>query len=165
MYLDIKNIINYYSKLESTKLRKTLLNEIDKNKKDYNFLKKIKLPDVIFSKNNIYEFEERFTKINFITIKKTVGDIVEIGVEKKSRFLDNKIILITNADPGYDFIFNYKIKGLVTMYGGSNSHMAIRCLEQNIPAAIGVGKLKYQEVLNSRKMSLDCLKEKLYVIN
>ena len=80
-------------------------------------------------------------------------------------FLDNKLILITNADPGYDFIFNYKIKGLITMYGGSNSHMAIRCLEQNIPAAIGVGKLKYQEVLNSHKMSLDCLKEKLYVIN
>ena len=51
------------------------------------------------------------------------------------------------------------------MYGGSNSHMAIRCLEQNIPAATGVGKLKYQEVLNSHKMSLDCLKEKLYVIN
>ena len=164
-YLDIKNIINFYSKLESTKLRKTLLDEIYKNKKDYDFLKKIKLPDVIFSKKNIYEFEERFTKINFITNKKTVGDVVEIGVEKKSRFLDNKLILITNADPGYDFIFNYKIKGLITMYGGSNSHMAIRCLEQNIPAAIGVGKLKYQEVLNSHKMSLDCLKEKLYVIN
>ena len=121
-YLDIKNIINFYSKLESTKLRKTLLDEINKNKKDYNFLKKIKLPDVIFSKKNIYEFEERFTKINFITNKKTVGDVVEIGVEKKSRFLDNKLILITNADPGYDFIFNYKIKGLITMYGGSNSH-------------------------------------------
>ena len=43
------------------------------------------------------------------------------------------IICIENADPGYDFIFNYKIKGLITKFGGSNSHMAIRCLEKIYP--------------------------------
>ena len=35
--------------------------------------------------------------------------------------------------------FSHKIKGLVTKYGGFNSHMSIRCSELNIPAAIGVG--------------------------
>ena len=36
------------------------------------------------------------------------------------------------------------------MYGGSNSHMAIRCLELNLPAAIGVGKLNYENILRKR---------------
>ena len=43
--------------------------------------------------------------------------------------LKNKIILIENADPGYDWIFSHKIIGLVTKYGGANSHMTIRCSE------------------------------------
>ena len=30
-----------------------------------------------------------------------------------------------------------KIKGLITKYGGVNSHMAIRCAELSVPAAIG----------------------------
>ena len=51
------------------------------------------------------------------------------------------------------------------MYGGSNSHMAIRCLEQEIPAAIGIGNLKYQQILKSKKILLDCNKKKLLGLN
>ena len=40
--------------------------------------------------------------------------------------LDNKIVCINGADPGYDFIFDHKIIGLITEYGGANSHMSIR---------------------------------------
>ena len=47
--------------------------------------------------------------------------------------LTNKIIIIESADPGYDWIFNYNIKGLITKYGGANSHMAIRSAEKSIP--------------------------------
>ena len=55
--------------------------------------------------------------------------------------LKDKLVLIENADPGYDWLFNiFKIKGLITKFGGSNSHMAIRCNELQIPAAIGVVK-------------------------
>ena len=78
--------------------------------------------------------------------------------------MDDKIVLIKNADPGLDYIFNYKIRGLITMYGGSNSHMAIRCLELNIPAAIGIGKIKYEDILLSKKLMMDCSKKKLYII-
>ena len=37
------------------------------------------------------------------------------------------IVLIENADPGYDWIFSKNIKGLITKNGGINSHMSIRC--------------------------------------
>ena len=66
------------------------------------------------------------------------GEIISFSKIKKYSTLANKIVLIENADPGYDFIFSYKIKGLITEYGGANSHMSIRCLELGIPAIIGI---------------------------
>ena len=51
--------------------------------------------------------------------------------------VDSSWIFIEYADPGFDFIFYHNIKGVVTKYVGSNSHMAIRCMELGIPAVIG----------------------------
>ena len=79
--------------------------------------------------------------------------------------LKNKIIFIESADPGYDFIFNFNIKGLVTKYGGLNSHMSIRCLELNIPAVIGIGDKKYKDLSNSNKVFINCKKEIIDKIN
>ena len=69
--------------------------------------------------------------------------------------------MIKNADPGYDYIFNYGIKGLITQYGGANSHMAIRCLEYSIPAAIGVGNIKFENLKKSKKIIIDCYKKEI----
>ena len=106
---------------------------------------------------DILSFHESQSKINFITNKQIKGNIINLDVHNKIRTkINNKIIIIENADPGYDFIFNYKIKGLITKYGGSNSHMAIRCLENNIPACIGVGKINYELILKKRNVYIDC---------
>ena len=40
--------------------------------------------------------------------------------------------------------FFHKIKGLITKYGGANSHMAIRAAEIGLPSVIGVGE-KYMK--------------------
>ena len=58
----------------------------------------------------------------------------------------NKIVLIENADPGFDWLFNFNIKGLITKFGGANSHMSIRCNELKIPAAIGVGEKIFEDL-------------------
>ena len=126
-------------------------------------MKLIKLPDVILDQNNIYEFYENLTKPNFITLNSTIGEICEV----KSKYVDkikNKIILIKNADPGYDFIFNHEIKGLITQFGGANSHMAIRCLELNIPAVIGVGKHKFEEIRKNKQIIMNCEKKFIKMI-
>ena len=70
--------------------------------------------------------------------------------------LNDHIIFIENADPGFDFIFYHNIKGLVTKYGGSNSHMAIRCMELGIPAVIGLGEKKYNFFSNQSRVEIDC---------
>ena len=162
-FVNIKNIINYHSTLEARKLKTAIQEEIKKNKMEFDIMKMIKLPDVIKSHKDIYFFEESFNKINFITLETVTGECVELK-NKKTTSLKNKIVLIKNADPGYDYIFNNKIKGLITQYGGSNSHMAIRCLELNIPASIGVGKLQYENLKKSKKILMDCNKKMLIII-
>ena len=64
--------------------------------------------------------------------------------------------MIEGADPGYDWIFTYNIKGLITKYGGVNSHMAIRCAEFLIPAAIGCGEQRFEELIKANQILLDC---------
>ena len=47
------------------------------------------------------------------------------------------------------------------MYGGANSHMAIRCAEFQIPAAIGCGKELYERLLQANAIELDCKQEQV----
>ena len=72
--------------------------------------------------------------------------------------------MIPNADPGFDWIFAYDIAGLITMYGGVNSHMAIRVAEFKLPAAIGVGETLFKKILNSQMIELDCSGCKIDII-
>ena len=93
---------------------------------------------------------------NFITSQKISAGSFYLGPHNVSKELKGKIVLIENADPGYDWIFAQNIKGLVTKYGGANSHMAIRCAEFSIPAAIGCGEQRFDLLVKSTKLSLDC---------
>jgi hypothetical protein len=70
--------------------------------------------------------------------------------------LFGKIACIENADPGFDWIFSKGIKGLITKFGGTNSHMAIRCAEFGLPAAIGCGEQMYRRMSTCGTALLDC---------
>ena len=39
--------------------------------------------------------------------------------------VQDKIVVLPKADPGYDWIFAKGIKGFITKYGGVASHMEI----------------------------------------
>ena len=165
-YLDYNIILNANSDLSLTKFRKIILNNINLNLLNYKKLSLIKLPDTINSYKDIYFFEEQRSKPNYITNKKIVSSI--ICLEKKRNLnivskLTNKIVVIENADPGYDFLFSYKISGLITKYGGPNSHMAIRCEELNVPAIIGMGNL-IDNFKNNNIVEIDCMRKKIKII-
>ena len=51
------------------------------------------------------------------------------------------------------------------MFGGVNSHMAIRCSELGIPAAIGVGERSFKEITNSKLARLNTISKKIDIIN
>ena len=69
--------------------------------------------------------------------------------------LHDRIVCIENADPGYDWIFTRGIKGLVTKFGGANSHMAIRCAEFGLPAAIGCGEKTFERLSSAALIEID----------
>ena len=139
-------------------LQKNKLKKIDLNKSNYD--SNIKLPYLIVSKNDFYVSSILISKPNFITDKKIEGELVFLN-DKKNKNIKNKIIVIENADPGFDWIFSQKIKGLITKYGGVNSHMSIRCEELQVPAIIGFGEDNYLQILKEKKIFYDCKNQKI----
>jgi hypothetical protein len=75
---------------------------------------------------------------------------------REVRDIDGAIVLIESADPGFDWVFSHDIKGLVTCYGGANSHMAIRCAEFGLPAAIGCGERLFEQLAGAAVIELNC---------
>ena len=159
--VDLVNIdLNILDLLTSDKANdqgsKEILSSILKSRKSYNeIVNQISLPSLIFSDDDLLTVSNYTITPNFITNERIKGDIL-ISPKDPKIILKNKIVVIENADPGYDWIFTHKIKGLITKYGGLASHMAIRCAEFNIPAAIGCGKIIFDRVVSSKKITLDC---------
>ena len=119
----------------------------------------IKLPDVITSSSDIFQFTQDLNKENYVTNLQVDSSIYlfQNNIKKfNPKKIIDKIVFIENADPGYDFIFTYKIKGLITQYGGANSHMAIRCLELSVPAIIGIGSSEFENLKKSSLIEVDC---------
>ncbi len=153
-YLDINVILNSAG-MEKQDM-KELWSAIISGRKIYKYIyETISLPSLIFSREDFYIVKSHTTKPNFITEKKVIAPVCNL---EKDKNIKEKIVFISNADPGYDWIFSKNIKGLVTCYGGVASHMAIRCAEFGIPAAIGCGKLRFQKLINKKIISLDCSK-------
>ena len=163
-YLKINKILNMYFNLSNYGTIDNLKKHINENKKEYNANKRINLPDVIKSSRDLFIQNKNFDKINYISDKIISSKIIEYGSKSiKENF--NGIVCIENADPGYDFLFNKNIKGLVTKYGGLNSHMAIRCSELNLPALIGVGEKNFNMIKKCKLIKIDCVEKKLELIN
>lgn len=159
-YLKINIIQELYYELNNEDVRALLLQNIEKNRLNYNFNSSVPLPDSIYNTHDIFVFSKDENKINFVTQKRIFGKIIKYS-QANIKNLKNKIVCIESADPGYDFIFSHQIKGLITMYGGANSHMSIRCMELGIPAAIGVGKTKFDKIVNTNFIYLDALTKKI----
>ena len=94
---------------------------------------------------------------NFITSRtvRAAGRYLDAGAGVTAD-LAGKIVLIENADPGFDWIFAAGIAALVTKFGGANSHMAIRCREFSMPAAIGCGQQTFARLVAADCIELDC---------
>lgn len=123
------------------------------------------LPAQIRSELDMVCFEQLRAEPNFITGKKVHAEVLCLSPKgaPPSR-LAGKLIVTPNADPGFDWIFSHRIAGLVTMYGGANSHMAIRAAEFELPAAIGVGEMLYEQASKAEMIELDCASRQIRVI-
>ncbi len=162
--LNIKSIFKDYKNLSKNDLVKKWRMEIEKQtrkKKNNEFLI---LPPIIKSKDDFENVQYYYSKPNFISSKKIIGEIVNIKNNSQDLNIQNKIVLLENADPGYDWLFTKNLKGLITKYGGVASHMAIRCSEVGIPAAIGCGEIIYEKLMLASEIMLDCKNQQIITL-
>ena len=117
-------------------------------------IESVELPPLIRSASDFFSFRYPRVAPNFITSKQVTAPAVSGA--RLGTTLANAIALIPQADPGYDWLFSQGIAGLVTMFGGANSHMAIRAAELGLPAAIGVGEPRFEELCRANVLHLDC---------
>ncbi|EOH7341014.1 PEP-utilizing enzyme [Campylobacter coli] len=159
-HLDIKSILNLYSSLYSINPREQFLEEIARNKKEYKLTQAIKLPSLLCNADEIFSFYNHNIIPNFITQK----SITAFTAKENDKDLEGKIVLIYAADPGYDYLFTKNIAGLITCYGGANSHMAIRASELGMPAVIGVGEENFEKYLKAKKINIECESEQIFCL-
>jgi hypothetical protein len=115
------------------------------------------LPDRLASARDLTCFEQSRVVPNYVTQRRVQGLLSRLSPRSGAKDeLSGRIAVIPNADPGFDWLFSRDIAGLITKYGGANSHMAIRAAEFQLPAAIGVGDSLYKELGGADMVELDC---------
>lgn len=155
-YISLHDILDTDIKTNGRDLEETLRKISQKNQADYKVTQALKLPMLIQEINDIYIVPIRISKPNYITQKAIESKVICLSDDIEKNKLRDAIVVVEQADPGYDWMFTYGISGLITMFGGANSHMAIRCAELGIPAAIGCGPIIFEQVSSAKRIRLDC---------
>jgi phosphohistidine swiveling domain-containing protein len=154
-YLDIRRVLAMNAELEVDDPAALLGENISRNRRAYRLEQGLELPQLIAHPNDVYEFELSHAEPTFVTRKAASAAVFEecrlSGADPRGA-----IVFIRSADPGYDWLFNRGIAGLITEHGGANSHMAIRAAELGIPAVIGCGALYYERWSRAAFLAVDC---------
>jgi len=159
-YLDVSVLYKAYSSADD--IVDLIKNGIESGKKQYKDTQSLILPPLIVDSNDVFYFEMPQGEPNFITMKSIVAHTIKDLDE--TRDIKNKIVFIPSADPGFDWLFSCGISGLITQFGGANSHMAIRAGELGIPAVIGAGEVFYNKWLKANLLELDAGNKKVVIL-
>lgn len=124
------------------------------------------LPDVIIpglTDLKVITFNEALpTYITNAIVKARVYVLERLGIKADVK---GTLVLLPNADPGYDFLFHSGAVGFITKVGGPASHMCIRAIELQMPACIGCGENVYQKLRVANSAVLDCGKRQIIVLD
>ncbi|MEW2354021.1 PEP/pyruvate-binding domain-containing protein [Spirillospora sp. NPDC029432] len=110
------------------------------------------LPPLIGDPEDVWGFQALRAQPNFVTRGRVIARVADVDAGADPQ---GAIAVVASADPGYDWLFARGIRGLVTAYGGANSHMAIRCTELGIPAVIGAGEMLFRKWAAAPALEID----------
>jgi len=122
------------------------------------------LPTVIREASEFAVFRTFPDEPTFVTHRSVTGPTAVVEGDAPPAGLHGAIVVVERADPGWDWLFGHRIAGLITAFGGSNSHMAIRAAEFDLPAAVGVGPERFAELRNARTVELDCARRRIVTV-
>ncbi|RZB17008.1 phosphoenolpyruvate synthase [Streptomyces sp. F001] len=121
----------------------------------------LSLPPVIASRQDVWSFEMPPTQPNFVTQRRVLAPVARVTDGEP---VEGCIAFLVSADPGYDWLFTRGIAGLVTCYGGVNSHMAVRAQELNVPAVIGAGETRFHLWSGASSLEIDSVNMSVRVV-
>ena len=153
--------VNFFNANQHLDLHKTIQNKIINAKELAEINKHIELPDLLSCSDNFIGFTLPLGTPNYIGKNLVKAEIVFLNTSDESKTITGKIVLIESADPGYDWVFGHSPAGLITMYGGANSHMAIRAAELGLPSVIGMGRKAFEIIAKAKEIEIDCLNKKV----
>ncbi|WP_158968187.1 PEP/pyruvate-binding domain-containing protein [Paraglaciecola sp. L3A3] len=159
-YCDLSSLYKAYS--SSDDIQTLMTNSIIEGKLLYRDTQTLILPPLITEADDVYCFKMPEGEPNFITLLKVVAQTC-CNLDDIDN-LAGKIVFIPAADPGFDWLFSHNISGLITKYGGANSHMAIRAGELGIPSVIGAGDVLYNKWMKANLLDLDAGNRKVVVL-
>jgi len=159
--LSIECILGIQSTSGLSEIFDLWITQISGKKKINEINKYLSLPSLIFSADDLKIVRSYSIRPNFITNLIVKEELVDLDLLKNTDYgkVSGMIVLLEKADPGYDWIFSKHIKGLITKFGGAASHMAIRCAEFGIPAAIGCGDAIYNDLKTKNIIELNCMEK------
>jgi hypothetical protein len=150
-YLDITDILNRDP--HDAALPSDLQERSDRGRRQHAVTHSLRLPFLITRLSDLVIVPLQIAAPNYVTRKRVKGQIARLtGTAVDPSVIDHRIVAIECADPGFDWIFARPVLGLVTKYGGINSHMAIRCAEFGLPAAIGCGEQVFDRIVKSSQL-------------
>ncbi|GAB1644046.1 PEP-utilizing enzyme [Krasilnikovia sp. MM14-A1259] len=120
------------------------------------------LPPLLRTPDDAWGFELPDLVPNFVTQLRVQAPVADI---ERGDPPAGAIALVSSADPGYDWLFARGIRGLVTAYGGTNSHMAIRAQELGVPAVTGVGEQRFAQYRRAARLDVDCANRLVRVLS
>lgn len=121
------------------------------------------LPPVVTRTSDLWAFHMPLNHPSFISNELAEGPLLQpAGLASE---VAGCIVLLPSADPGYDWMFAAGATGFVTMFGGPNSHMAIRSRELSIPAVMGVGERTFNRLSRARYLRIDCKRKQLTIVD
>jgi phosphohistidine swiveling domain-containing protein len=159
-FCDISSLYKAYS--SSDDIQTLMTNSIIEGKLLYRDTQTLILPPLITDADDVYCFKMPEGEPNFITLLKVVAQ-TSVDLDDIDN-LEGKIVFIPAADPGFDWLFSHNIAGLITQFGGANSHMAIRAGELGIPSVIGAGDVLYNKWKKAVLLDLDAGNRKVVIL-
>jgi hypothetical protein len=162
-HVDVAALLTARSASTPVERKRILAQDALSGSQMYEITKLAKCPLLMGRADEIYSFELNPGTPTYITQKKVAARTVSSKWLTKEHCRGH-IVLLESADPGYDWIFSHGIAGLITMFGGPNSHMAIRTAELGIAAVIGSGEQRYRQWSKARMIEIDAMHKKVNVL-
>lgn len=134
----------------------SLHDRIAQERRSHQCAASLHLSFILRSVDELYIAPQQRAEPNYVTKGRAGGPLRLLDPQSRaSADLEGAVVCIESADPGFDWIFTHGIAGLVTKYGGANSHMAIRCAEFGIPAIIGCGEVLFDQIARAHSVEID----------